>query len=143
MVLPLGVPHIGSMARCFRAKSVTAAALALLISAAPVQALSLSRPPPPFVPRSPFGHACLNYPPEERRVARQGDVTLDLRTDKTGHVMRAIVVRSSGDAALDAAALTCVAAWTYPPRRHAAKTISIPHRVVVQWRLTKLRADSL
>jgi periplasmic protein TonB len=78
---------------------------------------------------------CFNYPPSESRVARQGDTLLRLRVAASGHVVRAAVLTSSGSAALDNAAVTCVSHWIYRPQYRHGRRIATEHMAVVRWRM--------
>lgn len=76
-------------------------------AAAPKPELALycpHRPPP-------------RYPPAARRLGQEGVVELLVELSATGAVMEVAVVRSSGSAGLDRAAITAVRGWRCKPAR--------------------------
>jgi protein TonB len=51
------------------------------------------------------------YPRESRHLREEGEVTLRVELDESGHVSAAIVLKSSGSLRLDTAARTAVLTW--------------------------------
>lgn len=73
-----------------------------------------------------------DYPWSARRRGREGRVVVDLEVDAHGRPVRVSVRESSGDAALDRAALDALAAWTLVPAVKdgvaVASRLSVPIR---------------
>lgn len=63
------------------------------------------------------------YPPVSRRLGETGKVVLRVELDETGRVSAAHLIRSSGHARLDAAALAAVRAWRCQPAQRDGQAV--------------------
>lgn len=70
-----------------------------------------------------------HYPAQARRRNQQGTVLLEVRLDKHGQQRGLAVLRSSGIASLDRAALEAVAAWRFNPQQQGG--VAVPSRVQI------------
>ncbi|HEY5238811.1 MAG TPA: TonB family protein [Rhizomicrobium sp.] len=75
------------------------------------------------------------YPPEARRLNEEGRVFIVFTVLKDGSVAEASVMRSSGFADLDQAALESVKTWRYRPAIADGKPIEVRWRTYVDFRL--------
>ncbi len=57
----------------------------------------------------------VTYPTQSRRMGETGRAVVSLTTDESGHVVKAVVVTSSGSKHLDAAAVNAVQAMRCKP----------------------------
>ncbi len=64
------------------------------------------------------------YPPEARRQGLEGNVKVRIRISDSGRVAAAEILRSSGHASLDRAALQAARCWRFDPARHGNDNIS-------------------
>jgi protein TonB len=71
----------------------------------------------------------LHYPPAARRSGEEGRVHVRVLVDATGHPRDAEIVRSSGHARLDEAALLTVRATRFRP--YTENGVALPFRVVM------------
>jgi TonB family protein len=94
--------------------------------------------PPDIVPPQADGPHTLgdNYPVWARRLGEQGVVTVKFTITVGGTVADLSVVKSSGFADLDDAALTAVKAWRYKPATKDGKPIPMPSETNVKFELT-------
>ncbi len=76
----------------------------------------------------PLSSPAPRYPIEALRSGRGGRVLLEVQLDAGGHVTGATVHRSSGDPALDRAALDAVRGWTFSMPPGAARRTLVPIR---------------
>ena len=70
-----------------------------------------------------------HYPAQARRRNQQGTVLLEVRLDERGQQRGLAVLRSSGIASLDRAALEAVATWRFNPQQHNG--VAVPSRVQI------------
>lgn len=70
-----------------------------------------------------------HYPAQARRRNQQGTVLLEVRLDERGQQRGLAVLRSSGIASLDRAALEAVANWRFNPQQHNG--VAVPSRVQI------------
>ena len=81
-------------------------------------------------------HVCTPYYPEAAvRAGAQGTTTTSFTVTAEGRVVDPSIRTSSGNADLDAAALTCVGTWTYKPATAHGIAITMPWVAAVQWKL--------
>lgn len=81
------------------------------------------------------GNAPPEYPPLARRNGTEGRVVVRVAVGITGAADKVNVVRSSGAAALDDAALSAVARWRFEPARLAGVPIAASLDVPIVFRL--------
>ncbi len=96
----------------------------------PVPLVSNEKTPPTFAPGMP-----LIYPEEARRRGWQGVVHLRLYISAAGRVTRAEVIRSSGYAVLDDAAVRSVLKWEGQPAYRSGQPVSTVEVLPVRFRL--------
>lgn len=117
-----------------------APAVAGRVEAAPAGAGSTGAATPgPLSPPS-FNAAYLRnpaprYPLIARRNGEQGTVTLRVRVTRTGEPGSVVLERSSGSAALDAAALATVKEWRFVPARRDGEAVEASVLVPIVFRL--------
>lgn len=75
------------------------------------------------------------YPLMARRNGEQGTVTLRVRVTRTGEPGSVVLERSSGSAALDAAALATVKEWRFVPARQNGEAVEASVLVPIVFRL--------
>lgn len=98
-------------------------------------------PPPPIITtQMPRGtghpHACAdNYPDIARHEGAEGTTLLGFTVTAQGTLADITVTKSSGDADLDAAAVTCASAWTYKPATNNGAPVDVPWQANVIWKL--------
>ena len=85
---------------------------------------------------SSFRNAAPAYPEASRLRGEQGAVGLELSIDAQGRVVSAVVARSSGSPALDAAARSAVLAWRFRPARVDGQPVPGAIRTTVHFRLS-------
>ncbi len=82
-------------------------------------------------------HACQQfYPPEAWKNGIEGDTRLRFLIGQDGRVTNIGVEQSSGNAPLDAAAVTCASGWTYTPATSEGQPVGMVWRANISWRLT-------
>lgn len=81
------------------------------------------------------------YPPSAIRSGAQGETTLNFIIQADGTTAGGEVVTSSGNAALDDAAITCIKSWRYIPATHNGVPISTRWSAKVIWRLPYANLD--
>lgn len=106
------------------AQPVAAAELAEIVSLQP------SFRQPPQQPR---------YPTQARRRNQQGTVLLEVRLDERGAQRGLSVLRSSGVASLDRAALEAVAQWRFNPETANGRAVPSRVQIPIQFALTASR----
>jgi protein TonB len=75
------------------------------------------------------------YPPRCRRMGIEGTVRVQVLVGTNGRVVRAMVARTSGDEALDAAALEAVDDWRFEPARRDGAPIQAWASVPIAFKL--------
>ncbi len=86
----------------------------------------------------PYGlpHVCMNeYPVESARLGEQGNTVLSFVITTAGTVTNVSIVHTSGYPRLDRAAVVCVEQWTYLPATANGKSVTVPWKAQVVWRL--------
>jgi protein TonB len=102
---------------------VVAAASAPLIFEPPrFNAAYLANPPPP-------------YPASARRRGIEGSVFIDARIGAGGEARELKLATSSGDAALDSAAMDAVRGWRFVPARRGDQAVEAWVRIPLVFRL--------
>ena len=96
----------------------------------PATVVSHERTPPDFSAGMP-----LAYPDEARRRGWQGLVLLRLHINTTGRVTRVELIRSSGHAVLDEAAVRAVREWQGQPSHVAGRPVASVEVLPVRFRL--------
>ena len=76
-----------------------------------------------------------SYPESARREGREGRVLLRVLVDDRGRTKSVEINTSSGDEALDRAAVEAVKRWRFHPARHGDKTIASWLRIPIEFRL--------
>lgn len=80
-------------------------------------------------------HDCADfYPGAERKAGAQGTTKVRFTITITGAVASPDVAQSSGNANLDAAALSCVLGWKYRPAMKDGKPVAVPWTADVVWK---------
>lgn len=74
-----------------------------------------------------------HYPEEAAQEDVTGSVRLKAIVDRRGRVEEAVVVRSSGDDRLDAAAESAVRRWRYRPARRNGRAVTGVDYVVIDF----------
>jgi protein TonB len=112
-------------------------------AAEPVPEAPAPAPPEPLVRARPRAGACAgpDYPARERRLGVEGLVEVRVEVSAEGGVDAAAIDRSSGSAALDAAALEAVRRWTFVPARRGEE--AVPDVVLVPVRFVLVAARSV
>jgi TonB family protein len=91
-------------------------------------------PPGASRPHAIGRHNCLDqYPAAVKDKNIEGTTALSYRIGDDGSVTKVEIRKSSGDAALDKAAVTCVKSWQYTPAVLDEKPIAIAWRNDVKW----------
>jgi TonB family protein len=93
--------------------------------------------PPPFTSPSYTGkpHVCFEYYPAEAKEAHiEGTTELAFLITVEGMVKDVTITKSSGNAALDQAALICASAWRYNPPLDRGKPVEVRWKNSVRWR---------
>lgn len=84
--------------------------------------------------RTGIPHNCLSFYPSEAQAIRAiGTTTVRFTITEDGAVKSPNVQVSSGNAALDQAALACVLQWRYRPAIKNGKPAAVPWRAKVNW----------
>lgn len=79
-------------------------------------------------------HACEHYFPDDLRYdGAQGRTTIAFTVTETGGVEDIKVAKSSGNAELDEAAVTCATHWRYKPATWNTHPTAVPWQAVVVW----------
>jgi protein TonB len=117
-------------------------AVVLILLSAVVPATQPAPPPrapassPPVSAPSSIGapHLCLqDYPAASVAAHEEGTTTVAFTITDTGHTDAVTVRTSSGSAALDAAAITCVNRWLYKPATKDGVPVAVPWKAEVRW----------
>ncbi len=83
-------------------------------------------------------HTCESYyPPKELADSVEGTTTLSLVVRVDGYVEDIKLAHSSGNDALDKAAVQCAAAWHYIPKTVNGKPVASPLQANVVWQVPK------
>jgi TonB family protein len=98
-------------------------------------ALQPDRPPQwaiaaPAVTGSP--HECSRFYPRAA-MGQTGQTLLDLYITTEGAVTNATIEKSSGNLALDQAAIECVSQWRYRPATQNGVPVKAPWKTIVRW----------
>lgn len=89
-------------------------------------------------------HICSKYyPQEERKKHIAGTITLKYRITQTGTVTDISIIKTSGNNALDAAAMECVSHWLYKPATINSEPISVDWKTWVIFALKPLEKDDV
>lgn len=78
-------------------------------------------------------HVCRNYPHSSVWREAQGKAVVNFQVMPDGTVQSAVLAQSTGDADLDAAALSCVAAWHYKPALRDGQPVQAAWAAQVEW----------
>ena len=114
-----------------RRKFALAVLAALAASSAQALAEAPVQSPPPAK-----SHSCLDYYPEAAKNAGiEGITTLAFTVTEQGTVADLRIAKSSGNADLDNAAVTCASLWHYKPARKDSKPVATPWQAAVEWKL--------
>lgn len=103
---------------------------AVVTEMAEVVSLQPSFRQPPQQPR---------YPTQARRRNQQGTVLLEVRLDERGEQRSLSVLRSSGIASLDHAAVEAVARWRFNPETSNGRAVPSRVQIPIQFALTASR----
>lgn len=79
------------------------------------------------------------YPTQAKRRNQHGVVLLEVRLDERGQQRALHVLRSSGVASLDEAALQAVAAWRFRPETEAGRAVPSRVQIPIEFALTASR----
>jgi len=112
--------------------------LSVLLPLLALPASAQPAPPPPVPMPASIGapHICTNdYPPEAVAAHAEGVTILGFIITESGRTDTVKVVRSSGNDALDAAAVTCAGRWLYRPAMQNGKPVAVPWKAEVRWAL--------
>ncbi|MET1081366.1 MAG: energy transducer TonB [Pseudomonas sp.] len=127
-------PVAAAGAAPIRARAAAAPAPSVTSPAPPPPAEKFSQAPaflaPPLQPR---------YPAQARRRNQRGTVVLEVRLDEQGRQRALQVLRSSGVASLDQAALQAVAAWRFRPETDAGRSVPSRVHIPIEFALTASR----
>lgn len=81
-------------------------------------------------------HSCAHYYPiAEQRQGIQGTTTLTFRIARTGNIQNLHIAESSGNSALDNAAVNCAVYWRYTPAMENGRPVTTPWQAKVVWAL--------
>ncbi|WP_137888276.1 energy transducer TonB [Pseudomonas sp. 2FE] len=108
-------------------------------AAAPVPMPSASREVLSRAPAFLQSPAPPRYPTQAKRRNQQGVVLLEVRLDERGRQRALQVLRSSGVASLDAAAVQAVAAWRFRPETEDGRAVPSRVQIPVEFALTASR----
>ncbi|HWA90984.1 MAG TPA: TonB family protein [Rhizomicrobium sp.] len=86
-------------------------------------------------PKPADAHVCDNYPHAAVWNGSEGKAIVSFRVATDGTVKSPRIVRSTGDAELDAAGLACVAGWHYVPATNEGTPVEVEWRAQVAWRM--------
>lgn len=106
-------------------------ALQVTTPSAPGAALRAGPAPPSWPP----GSCGAYYPPVAIRLRQEGDVELVFTIATDGAVKDISLVKSSGQDALDQAAMRCIATWQYKPATRNGVPVQIQWRAIVRFKL--------
>ncbi|WP_137820416.1 energy transducer TonB [Pseudomonas sp. 2FG] len=115
------------------------ATLALTAAAAPVPMQPASREVFSSAPAFLQSPVPPRYPAQAKRRNQQGVVLLEVRLDERGRQRALQVLRSSGVASLDAAAVQAVAAWRFRPETEDGRAVPSRVQIPVEFALTASR----
>jgi TonB family protein len=91
-------------------------------------------PPPPQAITSMRPHSCVQYYPaaaQRDHISGKTEVGFTIETD--GSISNPTIVKSSGNADLDNAALSCVKYWHYKPALQNGQPIAVPWNGTIEW----------
>jgi TonB family protein len=89
-------------------------------------------------------HICINdYPPEAIAVHAEGTTVVGFTITESGKTAEVKVAKSSGNADLDNAAVTCISRWLYRPAQKDGKPVALPWKAQVRWAFTSPVADAI
>ena len=92
--------------------------------------------PPAIGIRTGISHTCLSYYPKaEREKGIEGKTLLSFTITAEGSVRDISVAQSSGNDALDAAAVKCAGTWLYRSALEKGQPVSVPWKATVTWKL--------
>jgi len=81
-----------------------------------------------------IAHQCMEYYPAEVMTAHIGGITtVRFTITAEGRVVDPAIAVSSGNAALDAAGLTCARNWHFRPAMNGGQPVAAPWKVEIQW----------
>lgn len=110
------------------------ALLALFPALMPAHPVEPARAPPVRTPPELIGSSnCDPFRPEGAAASAEGSTTLTYTITEQGVPSNIVVVRSSGSAELDRAALRCAQAWRYQPALENGKSAPSDAAVKVRW----------
>ncbi len=108
--------------------------LFVLLFLLPVPAWSQPAPPPSETGTE-FGSPC-PYPDAAKNAHAEGATLVSYRGTRDGHFTDVAVVRSSGNAYLDAASVQCVSRWRFDPDGPTASFRRGDHQTNIDWKLS-------
>jgi TonB family protein len=89
-------------------------------------------------------HICINdYPPEAIAAHAEGTTVVGFTITESGKTAEVKVSKSSGNADLDNAAVTCISRWLYRPAQNDGKPAAVPWKAQVRWVFTSPVADAI
>lgn len=92
--------------------------------------------PEPAGKRAAIPHACQqDYPPAAAAAQASGTTRVRFVITAEGRVKDPAVETSSGNADLDAAAMTCVGFWRYRPALKNGQPVEVPWKADIKWEL--------
>ncbi len=119
---PVAVPEATASTQAQGVAVATAAAAPLAFEPPRFNAAYLANPPPP-------------YPTSARRRGIEGAVYIDARIGAGGEARELKLATSSGDAALDSAAMDAVRGWRFIPARRGEQAVEAWVRIPLVFRL--------
>ncbi len=135
---PVPVPVDSTIQIVLPPESGNAISVPAQIAALPPIPLPVVPPPVQFVPARAVvsTHTAPEYPLLSRRLGEKGSVRLSLTIAEDGMVMEAVVLKSSGFARLDAAAIEWVKhRWRYTPAMRGTMPVRAAAETVLTFRL--------
>lgn len=120
--LPVAVPEATPSAQAQGVAVAAAAAAPLMFEPPRFNAAYLANPPPP-------------YPTSARRRGIEGAVFIDARIGAGGEAKELKLATSSGDDALDSAAMDAVRGWRFVPARRGEQAVEAWVRIPLVFRL--------
>lgn len=99
--------------------------------------VTLDKMPPDIRVRIPAPHECKEYWPAAAVLSySQGTNIAGFTIGADGTVSKPFIVRSSGNADLDDAALHCVTHWTYSPASVHGQRVAQPWQARIEWKMS-------